>query len=83
MQPKIIKKSSKKGSQDTFFTIKPKQGSKCYYQTEITVDYTPHKEQDHEKMSIVPRLNTDSKPHIPGFVMEMDRHYYQKNDQRY
>lgn len=24
-------------------------------------------------MSIVPRLNVDNKPHIPGFIMEMDK----------
>lgn len=29
---------------DTLFIIKPKPGSKCYYSTEITVDYTPYKE---------------------------------------
>ncbi|EWS74032.1 hypothetical protein TTHERM_000336019 (macronuclear) [Tetrahymena thermophila SB210] len=81
--PKISKKTNKK-QLDTYFIIKPKTGGKCYYQTEIMVDYTPYKEHEcQEKVSIVPRLNTDNKPHIPGFIMDMDRGYYEKHDQRY
>ncbi|KAL4498575.1 hypothetical protein ABPG72_019693 [Tetrahymena utriculariae] len=83
LPPKISKKTNKK-QLDTYFIIKPKTGGKCYYQSEIMVDYTPYKEHEYQdKVSIVPRLNTDNKPHIPGFIMDMDRGYYEKHDQRY
>jgi len=32
-------------------------------------------------MNIFPQINKDAKPHIPGFIIEIDKEHYKSGDQ--